>query len=230
MSDTTPTPAQPGREPAPEPQQTSVPQQQTTAPQAPQEPGAPQAAPRPGSAHGDSGYTDLLGRRRVAKHDPLIEAIGMLDEATSALGVAKSAAREARTRRLIHQAQHDLYEVMAELAFPPGHTQAVRLLPEHVDWLDRCVAKIRPPFDSLRTFVLPGACPASAPVDLARATVRSAERRLAQLALEGSLPNAHSLAYVNRLSLLLYYLARAEDVAAGVDFDVAGSPRERPDP
>lgn len=64
--------------------------------------------PRPGTAQRDTGYTDLLGRGRVAKHDPLVEAIGTLDEADSALGMARRPAQEERTRRLIHQVQQDV--------------------------------------------------------------------------------------------------------------------------
>ncbi|CAA9262616.1 MAG: hypothetical protein AVDCRST_MAG77-2758 [uncultured Chloroflexi bacterium] len=187
------------------------------------------APTRRGSAQGDAGYTDLLGKRRVPKYDPVLEAIGELDEATSALGLARSAARGERTRRLVRQAQSDLYEVMAELAFPPAHAQAVRITEEHLRWLDRTVATVEAPFRSLMKFVLPGASDGSAPLDLARAVVRTAERRLARLLHDGLLPNPHALAYVNRLSLLLYYLARAEDAAAGVDFDLAGTLEERPE-
>jgi len=192
-------------------------------------PPPPAAAARPGSAAGDAGYTDLLGGRRVAKYDPLIEAIGRLDEATSAMGLARSGAREERTRRLLQQAQQDVYDAMAELAFPPGHARGRRLDEGHVAWLDRCIARLRVPFLTLRAFVLPGASGGSAPLDFARATVRTAERQLAWLAHEGRLPNPLTLAYVNRLSLLLYYLARTEDAAAGVDFDLAGAPAERPE-
>lgn len=187
------------------------------------------AAGRPGSAQGDQGYTDLLGKRRVPKHDPVLEAIGELDEATSALGVSKRAARQERTRRLVHQIQADLYEVMAELAFPPAHAQAVRITPEHIAWLDRILGVVQAPFQQMRQFVLPGASDASAPLDVARAVVRTAERRLARLAHEGALLNPQTLAYVNRLSLVLYYLARAEDAVAGVDFDLAASPQQRPE-
>jgi cob(I)alamin adenosyltransferase len=184
---------------------------------------------RPGSAGGDTGYTDLLGRRRVAKDDPIVEALGALDEANSALGVAKRAAQDERTRRFIHQAQQDLYEIMAELAMPPEHPKAARIEASFVDWLDRSLASVRRRVAIPPKFVLPGASDASAAIDVARAVVRTAERRLAHLAHAGTLRNPHSLAYVNRLSLVLYYLARAEDVAAGVDFDLAGAPAERPE-
>ena len=193
------------------------------------EPPAGGAAGRRGSAAGDGGETDLLGRRRVPKHDPRIEAIGLIDEATSLLGVARAASAEERTRRLVQQIQQDLYDVMAELAFPPEHPQGQRLRAEHVAWLDRCTGRVQAPFLTLNAFVLPGACPGSAALDVSRAAVRTAERQLSRLSAAGLLPNATSLAYLNRLSLLLYYLARAEDAAAGVDFDLAGAPAARPE-
>ena len=96
-------------------------------------------------------------------------------------------------------------------------------------WLDRCVATVQAPFAGLTRFVLPGGCRASGAVDVARAGVRTAERRLALLAHRGQLPNETSLVYLNRLALLLYYLARAEDAAAGVDLDLAGAPETRPE-
>jgi cob(I)alamin adenosyltransferase len=170
----------------------------------------------------------LLGGRRVPKDHPLMEAIGELDEATSLLGVAKRAARQERTVRLVRQVQADLYEIMAELAMPPDHPKAQRITAEFVSWLDRCLDAARAGI-TLTKFVLPGASDGSAPLDVARAAVRTAERRLATLAHRGLLPNPHTLAYVNRLSLVLYYLARAEDVAAGVDFDLAGAPSGRPE-
>ena len=191
---------------------------------------AEQPPGRRGSAAGDEGYTDLLGGRRVPKYHPVLEAMGELDTATSALGLAKRAAREERTRRLLHQMQADLYDGMSELACPPGHAQAVRVTEAHVVWLDETLAAVQAPFTELRAFVLPGASDGSAALDVARAQVRTAERRLAQAHHEGELKNQRALVYLNRLSLVLYYLARAEDAAAGVDLELASAPRERPTP
>src|SRR5438874_6131252 len=142
------------------------------------------------AAHrGDSGETDLPGGRRVAKLDPLVEALGALDEATSALGVAKRAAQEARTRRVIHQAQHDLYQLMADLATRPESDRPPRVTVAHVAWLDRGVAALQATVLVPPKFVLPGGCAASAAVDYARAVVRTAERRVARLAHDGALAN-----------------------------------------
>ena len=187
------------------------------------------AAGRRGSAAGDEGYTDLLGGRRVPKYHPVLEALGELDTTTSLLGLAKRAAREARTRRLLHQMQADLYDVMSELAFPPEHAKAERITDEHVAWLDRTLTAVQAPFSELRAFVLPGASDGSAALDVARAQVRTAERRVAKAHHDGELKNARALVYLNRLSLVLYYLARVEDAAAGVDWQLASAPRERPE-
>src|SRR5581483_6305043 len=130
---------------------------------------------------GDDGYTDLLGGRRVAKYDPIPVALGEVDEATSALGVAKATlppdeSRHALARRLIEMAQHDLYELMAELAFPPEHAQAQRIDEGHVARLDAAIAEVQASVPVARRFILPGACRESAAIDLARAVVRRAER------------------------------------------------------
>lgn len=171
---------------------------------------------------GDTGQTDLLGGRRVAKYDATIEALGALDEATSALGVARHDVNRSEAGDVMRQAQRDLYELMAELALPVDHPKRVRVTADHLEWVERALKQLEEAVTIPAKFVLPGACPASAAVDFARAVVRRAERRVVQVVHAEADPNPHLLAYINRLSLLLYMVARAEDVHAGVDFDVAG--------
>ncbi len=171
---------------------------------------------------GDTGQTDLLGGRRVAKSDARIEALGALDEATSALGVARQSVQRPQTGEVLRQAQRDLYQLMAELAMPPEHSKRVRVTADRLEWVERALEELEAAVTIPAKFVLPGACAASAGVDFARAVVRRAERRVVEVAHAEAAPNRHLLAYVNRLSLLLYVMARAEDVAAGVDFDIAG--------
>ena len=171
---------------------------------------------------GDTGQTDLLGGRRVAKSDARIEALGALDEATSALGVARQSVQRPQTGEVLRQAQRDLYQLMAELAMPPEHPKRVRVTADRVEWVEQALEELEAAVTIPAKFVLPGACAASAGVDYARAVVRRAERRVVEVAHAEAAPNPHLLAYVNRLSLLLYMVARAEDVAAGVDFDIAG--------
>jgi ATP:cob(I)alamin adenosyltransferase len=188
---------------------------------------------------GDGGYTDLLGGRRVAKYDLIPEALGELDEATSCLGVAKSQLPHGkpheRVRELIEQAQHDLYELMAELAFPVRHAHARRIGQADVERLDKAVTQLQATLRLPSQFILPGASRGSAPIDLARAVVRRAERAVARVVhaarerpdLEYP-QNAALVAYLNRLSLLLFVLARLEDALNDAPELLAGRGRRAP--
>ena len=91
---------------------------------------------------GDTGYTDLLGGRQVAKYDPLIEALGALDEATSALGVARQGVQRPQAEAVLRQAQRDLYQLMAELSIPPDHPQRVRVTTDRVQWVEHTLAQL----------------------------------------------------------------------------------------
>lgn len=169
------------------------------------------------TGRGDRGQTDLLGER-VAKTDPRIEAIGALDEASSALGLARAAARSDRARDALLAVQRDLYKVMAELAFTTEqYPQRVELGTDRVAWLEAetnaLTAEVPPP----RDFVVPGETPQGAALDWARVTARRAERRVVAVAAAGQVRNAEILPYLNRLSSLLFALARFEEHAAGVD-------------
>lgn len=159
---------------------------------------------------GDSGDTSLIGGERVAKDDPRIEALGALDEASSAIGVGRAFARRETSNALLMRVQRELSRIMAEVATSdpakvkaPLEETAVTALEAEIDTL----AALLPPFDG---FVVPGDTPGGAHLHLARAIVRRAERRLVAL----HLANAHIPAYVNRLSTLLYLLARLEDEGA----------------
>jgi cob(I)alamin adenosyltransferase len=168
---------------------------------------------------GDDGFTGLLGRERVPKHDLRPEAYGSVDEAQAAMGLARAAARDARTRAILLDAQRDLYHVMAELAAatPEAAAQVDGLPPERVTWLERAIDDLDGELPPLRVFVVPGDGPASAALHLARTVVRRAERRVARLAHRGDAPNADLLRYLNRLSSLLFVLARWEDWRAGLE-------------
>ncbi|MDE3076725.1 MAG: cob(I)yrinic acid a,c-diamide adenosyltransferase [Chloroflexota bacterium] len=167
---------------------------------------------------GDSGTTDLFGHERVAKDDIRPESYGAIDEATSALGVAKASGVEARTRELIDEVQQDLYYLMAEIATTP---QFLGKLPVVIGdaqcrKLDGYCKEIEGAIGVPNQFVLPGGCMPSAQLDLARAMIRRAERVCVRLVRERSSENRHLLRYLNRLSTLLYLLARYEDDRKGV--------------
>lgn len=171
------------------------------------------------TAKGDQGATDLLGER-VTKDDPRIDLLGALDEATSAIGLGRAHATIPAWREHLVQAQRDLYQIMAELAFTDDlRPDAYRLPAERVTWLEEVVATVEASVTLPPQFVLPGDTVPGAALDVARTVVRRAERLAVALDRAGQMPNPEILRYLNRLSTLLFIVARAEDLA------VTGDPR-----
>jgi len=165
---------------------------------------------------GDDGFTDLLGGPRVAKYDLRPEALGTLDEASAALGVARAMARRVETGPALLQAQRCLYLLMADIATIEGRQAGKpRLTAEHVAALEQTIADLDAHVQVPKEFVAPGDTLSGAAVDFARTVVRRAERVLVRLAHEEWLPSPDGLVYLNRLSSLLFGLARYEDAAAG---------------
>jgi cob(I)alamin adenosyltransferase len=165
---------------------------------------------------GDDGYTDLLGGPRVAKYDVRPEALGVLDEASAALGMARATAQREETRHAIMHVQRDLYLLMADIATIAGrHAGQPRLTDAHVAALEQIISDLDPMVSVPKDFVAPGDTLPGATLDVARTVVRRAERVLARLLHEDGLPSPADLIYVNRLSSLLFGLARFEDAAAG---------------
>ncbi len=172
---------------------------------------------------GDEGYTDLLGPGRVAKYDLRPETFGTLDEASSALGLARALSGQERVREIARQVQHDLYLMMAEVAVPAEQLEKLpyRITEEQAGWLDRSIEELEGLVELPKQFVLPGASAASAAIDVARTVVRRAERHAVRLVHEGHMSPGQVLRYLNRLSSLLFVLARYEEHASGVGFDIA---------
>jgi len=172
---------------------------------------------------GDDGYTDLLGPERVPKYDLRPETYGTLDEASSALGLARALSRQERVHEILRQVQHDLYLMMAEVAIPAAQLEKLpyRIKPEQVEWLDSTISELEKEVEMPKQFVLPGASAASAAIDLGRTIVRRAERHAVRLVHEGQMPAGNVLRYLNRLSSLLFVLARYGEHASGTPFDIA---------
>ncbi len=169
------------------------------------------------TARGDQGQTDLLGER-VTKDDPRIEVLGALDEATAAIGMARSLAVAERTGPLLIEVQRDLYRIMAEIAFVPEvRPEAFTFAPERVAWLETETDQITAEITLPREFILPGATVSGAALDVARTVVRRGERNLVTVASTGFVANPELVRYLNRLSSLLFALARLEDAAQGAD-------------
>jgi cob(I)alamin adenosyltransferase len=162
---------------------------------------------------GDEGYTDLLGSVRVPKYHRRPEVYGTIDEASSALGLARAQLGPGELNDAITGLQKDLYTMMAELATPPENYDRVDFKIRSAD-----VQRIEALEDDLKTrveigkeFIIPGATVAGASLDLARTIVRRAERQTARLYHEGDVTNAEVLRYLNRLSDLLFIMARYEE-------------------
>jgi cob(I)alamin adenosyltransferase len=165
---------------------------------------------------GDDGKTGLLGGGRAPKDDPRIEAFGTVDEASSALGLAKSLSPHARFRSICEELQRGLYAVGAELGTNPKVEKAfVNTGAAEIKRLEQLITELEAAVTMPEGFILPGATPASGALDLARAITRRAERRCVTLERLGGLENPQVRRWLNRLSLLLFVLARYEESLAG---------------
>ncbi len=165
---------------------------------------------------GDEGYTNLLGRKRVPKYDLRPEAYGTVEEGSAFMGLARaeSTASE-RTKLLMLEAQRDLWIIMSELAAVPGVKLPKRLESDRVEWLERETENLGNEFPPLNQFIIPGDTKVSAWLDVARTIIRRAERFVARLAHQEELENLEVIRYLNRLSSLLFALARYEEHLAG---------------
>jgi len=159
---------------------------------------------------GDRGDTSLFGKGRVRKSDPRIEALGDLDEAQSALGVARAQA-PAPVAEIILELQRGLYIAMAEVATPSSD---ISRLPQRIDdvavaALEERSAALKATTDIEGVFVVPGEDAVSAALDLARTVTRRAERRVVTLVDAGTVKNEHLVPWLNRLSDVVFILARS---------------------
>lgn len=167
---------------------------------------------------GDDGYTGVLGKERLPKYAVRTEAYGAVDEASSALGLARTWIAEDAHRAIVLQIQQDLYRLMADLAtLPAAATRSPWLDARRVTWLEQVTESLGKEVALPAAFIIPGDSRAGAALDLARAIVRRSERWVARMAHENELRDLEPLRYLNRLSSLLFVLARAEDKAAGVE-------------
>jgi cob(I)alamin adenosyltransferase len=161
---------------------------------------------------GDDGTTGLVDGSRLPKHAARMEAIGAVDEANSALGLCAVELAQCDHAALLTRIQNDLFDLGADLATPgddfaPGE-MTLRIVPAQATWLEGAIDRLNAAMAPLTSFILPGGSEAAARVHVARASVRMAERRAVALA-ELDPVNPAALAYLNRLSDLLFVLARA---------------------
>lgn len=165
---------------------------------------------------GDDGTTDLLGGGRVAKDSLRIAALGDIDEAASAIGLGRALAQQADTKAALLHVQKDLYLLMADIATVAGKMAGQQRLDDQaVQRLEQIIADFDARVTIPKEFVATGDTVAGAAIDVARAVARRAERTVTLLLHNGDGANGTMIAYLNRLSSLLFGLARYEDVAAG---------------
>ncbi len=160
---------------------------------------------------GDAGQTSLGDGRRVSKADLRVEAYGAVDELNALLGVvlAREASRTS-SRPWLERIQNELFDLGADLAVPLADTkrERTRITAEQVEHLENLCDEVNENLDALRSFVLPGGTESAALLHLARTVCRRAERVTVALAAKEDV-NPEALAYLNRLSDLLFILARA---------------------
>jgi len=157
---------------------------------------------------GDQGTTTIRTGPRRSKSDEIIEAVGAIDEADAAIGLARSLQDDPAVATALLQVQKHLHDVMAEVAVDPEHPQRTTPLidEKHLQWLEGQIDIFAENLQVPNYFIVPGDTYPAATLDLARAIVRRAERRLVEIKDHAGLPNAYLLQYINRLSSLLHTL------------------------
>lgn len=172
---------------------------------------------------GDAGETSLGDGTRLPKDAPRVAAYGAVDELNAVLGLLT--ALEEVTRReewfaLLRRIQNDLFDVGADLCVPPAPNesagQALRVEAAQAEFLEQAIDRYNADLETLRSFVLPGGTPAAAWCHLARTVCRRAERDVVALMRQETV-NPQVLIYLNRLSDLLFVLARVANDGGKAD-------------
>lgn len=162
---------------------------------------------------GDKGQTSLGNGARTAKHDLRVSAYGAVDEANASIGVARLSA-SADVNAVLMRVQNDLFDLGADLCTPQSDAKAeemaLRMTQGQITWLENTIDRFNADLAPLESFILPGGTPAAANLHVSRTVIRRAEALISHLAETQSI-NPLALAYANRLSDLLFVLARWEN-------------------
>ncbi len=176
---------------------------------------------------GDDGTTGLFGNARVPKDAPRVATYGTVDEANTIIGVSLASGAPAELAGVLLDLQARLFDLGADLATPrgdrPDPSYLVRIAESHVEELERLIDRFETNLPALTNFIIPGGVETAAHLHHARAVVRRAERLLVALARDEDVGSA-AVRFLNRLSDLLFVLARWANRAAGVA-DVPWTPR-----
>lgn len=176
---------------------------------------------------GDDGTTGLFGGARVPKASARVSAYGTVDETNAAIGLARAMSPGEAIDAVLALVQPDLFAIGAELACVPGRESKLSIDlvgPLEIARLEAAIDEADAACPRLDSFILPGGSSAASALHLARTVCRRAER--AVLAMDDAAPRPEVVIYLNRLSDLLFALARRANLAAGIG-DVRWSPRRR---
>lgn len=164
---------------------------------------------------GDEGETSLFGGNRVPKTNALIEAYGTLDELNSHLGVVRSHNPSEKIEQICRDLQNELFTLGADLATPVSKKEKIaRISEKEATKLESLIDELDESLESLTYFILPAGTPAAAHLHVCRTVCRRAERLTIRALAETEL-NRLTIAYLNRLSDLLFTMARYENIASG---------------
>lgn len=166
---------------------------------------------------GDRGETGLFGGQRVGKDSLRVDAYGTADECSAALGLAVSLCRDQQLAGWLQELQRELFDLGADLSTPegaPGAERVKRLQPGQAERLERLIDQVTAELPPLDRFILPGGTTAASALHLARTVARRAERAVVRLERVEPI-NHQCVVYLNRLSDLLFTLARLANHRAG---------------
>lgn len=169
---------------------------------------------------GDDGTTGLLYGGRVSKDDVRTEVYGTLDEVVAALGVARAGGLTERVEEIVIRLQREMFVVGAQLATSDRHQEKLqkgvsKVTSDMTQTAESDIDSLIEEHPLAQEFILPGETAGSAGLDLARSFVRRAERQAVTMNRQGLIPDAEILRYLNRVSDLLFALARYEESARG---------------
>ncbi|MEM0364525.1 MAG: cob(I)yrinic acid a,c-diamide adenosyltransferase [Candidatus Nitrosocaldus sp.] len=166
---------------------------------------------------GDKGYTSLLGGKRVSKAALRVEAYGSIDELNSAIGLCISFIDEEDVKAVLEEVQNDLFIAGAELADPDMSASTPKVSIKMVNRLEEIIDRYEEEVGSIAYFIIPGGSKEASLLHLARAIARRAERAIVALKDESGNVSDDLIAYMNRLSSLLFILARVMNRRRGME-------------
>ncbi|MFN7731396.1 MAG: cob(I)yrinic acid a,c-diamide adenosyltransferase [Pirellula sp.] len=176
---------------------------------------------------GDAGTTGLFGGPRVSKDDARICAYGSVDELNAVIGLSRSTGLSSELDSVLNQVQHQLFSIGAELATPDPSGHSLKWHGEpHVAALEQCIDRLEEKLAPLRNFILPGGSPQASQLHLARTVCRRVEREIVRFSHDPRVSDvSHIIIYLNRLSDLLFVMARVANAEQGVPDVPWESPR-----